>query len=170
MSSQLPIFKIANVGLAPVRPVPSNFMSRKSAPPPPSRQAPKSTAFRRLIQIGTDVAVIVVLFVIYGIVCTYVSPTIVYFTCDQSDLSYPYVTETLPFYVVCIYSTCAPILMFILVETYNARLLPYQKNIKRLSMSERLRRLLVVLFHTVSLFALGIAITLLLTEIGKRCV
>jgi phosphatidate phosphatase len=63
-----------------------------------------------------------------------------------------------------LFGTAGPILFIILVEFLNASLLPCQKK----KSSSRWRAFGICVFHSISLFALGISITLLLTEIGKR--
>ena len=54
----------------------------------------------RAIQIAFDVVVIICNFFIFAMVYTLVSPKIAYFTCDMSELSYPYKTNTIDEWVV----------------------------------------------------------------------
>ena len=63
-----------------------------------------------------------------------------------------------------IFGTAGPIVFIILVEFLNASILPCQ------SRKSSCRKFAVCLFHGISLFALGISLTLCLTEIGKRWV
>ena len=85
----------------------------------------------------------------------------------MSDISFPVITDTIPFWAVGIYGTIGPILLIILIELGNARLLPFQ-NRNELSFGLLFRKFGIFLFHGLSLFILGISIVLLLTEIGKR--
>ncbi|CAF0888758.1 unnamed protein product [Brachionus calyciflorus] len=99
-----------------------------------------------------------------------VQPRIRYFTCDQSDVFMPFKEDTVPFWAVGIFATIGPLFFILIVELLNARLLPFQINKKNLSLRERRRKFFICTFHGISLFILGIAITLLLTEIGKKWV
>ena len=117
---------------------------------------------KRLVQTLFDLIIIIIVFVIYGLVFL-MDPKILYFTCDQSDIFFPYKSDTIPFWAVGLYCTIGPVIIIICVEILNAKLLFFQKK-----KEGGLRSFLICLFHAISLFALGIAITLLLTEIGKR--
>jgi phosphatidate phosphatase len=68
-----------------------------------------------------------------------------------------------------LYATIGPIIFILLIELLNAKLLPFQYT-NSVSLSRRRRKFLICLFHGLSLFVLGIAITLCLTEIGKKWV
>lgn len=123
----------------------------------------------RIIQTIIDFIVIIVVFVIFGIVYLTVDPKIRYMTCDESDIFYPFKEDTVPFWAVGVYATIGPIVFIIIIELYNAKLFPFQKT-KNIAGRIRRRKFFICLFHSLSLFILGIAITLLLTEIGKRWV
>jgi hypothetical protein len=85
----------------------------------------------------------------------------------MSDISYPYLPDTVPFYAVGIYGILGPLIVILFVEIGNARLYPFQNRFF-LPYYELIRKFFVYLFHSVSLFIFGISIVLLLTEIGKR--
>jgi hypothetical protein len=121
----------------------------------------------RLIQALIDFIVIIIIFLIFGAVFLFVKPKINYMTCDQSEIFMPYKTDTIPFWAVGIYATLGPILFIIGVEFINSRFLPCQANYGSNSQKEKLNRFVICVFHGLSLFALGISITLLLTEIGS---
>ena len=125
---------------------------------------------KRIIQTIVDIVVIIVIFLIFGLVYLLFDPRIRFLTCDQSDIFFPYKEDTIPFWAVGIYGTVAPILFIVGIELLNARLLPLQVNKQRLTRSERCRKYFICTFHALSLFGLGIALTLCLTEIGKRWV
>lgn len=126
---------------------------------------------KRVAQTCVDLVVIVILFIIFGCVWAFVQPKTRYLTCDQSDLFYPFIPDTVPFWSVGLYATVGPMLVILFVELLNSRLLPFQKNKNvELNRKRRRRKFLICLFHGLSLFILGIAITLLTTEIGKKWV
>ena len=85
----------------------------------------------------------------------------------MSDISFPLLTETIPFYAVGIYGVLGPLIAITLVEIGNARLLFNQEKYF-IQYGQLLRKFFLYVFHAVSLFAFGIGIVLLLTEIGKR--
>ena len=130
----------------------------------------KSQLSKRIVQTVIDLVVIVIIFAIFIIVYYLVEPKIRYFTCDDSDIFMPFKEDTVPFWSVGIFATIGPLVFIFIIELLNARLIPFLKNKKNLSLRERKRKFFICFFHAVSLFALGIAITLLLTEIGKRWV
>ena len=95
------------------------------------------------------------------------NPRIAYITCDMSDISFPYLSDTVPFYAVGLYGVLGPLIVIVFVEIANARLYPFQ-NKYFLPPNELIRKFFIYLFHAISLFLFGISIVLLLTEIGKR--
>lgn len=129
----------------------------------------RSNLRNRVIQTIVDIIVIIIVFLAFSIVYTTLNPNLRYFTCDQSDIFYPYKPDTIPFWAVGIYATIGPILLILIVEAINERVIPFIcKNKYNIEGSERRKRYFVCVFHALSLFVLGISITLLLTEIGKR--
>lgn len=139
----------------------------------------------RVIQTIIDFVVIIIIFVIFGLVYLFQEPKIRYFTCLDTDIFYPYKTDTVnptkilfiittfkliifkvPFWAVGIFGTVGPVFFIILIELLNARLLPGQKKKKE----HRIRSFVICTFHALSLFILGISLTMCLTEIGKRWV
>ena len=128
-----------------------------------------SSLKHRIIQTITDLIVIIIIFVIFAIVYFTVDPKIRYFTCNDSDIFFPYKPDTIPFWAVGIYGAIGPLIFIIIVELLNARVLPLQHT-EGNTAKQRWRKFLVCFFHGVSLFALGISLTLCLTEIGKRWV
>lgn len=125
---------------------------------------------KRIAQTIVDLIVIIAIFVIFILVYVLFDPKIRYMTCDQSDIFFPYSEDTIPFWVVGIYGTVAPIIFIVIIEILNARILPCQYNKHHQTGKERWRKFFVCTFHALSLFVLGIALTLCLTEIGKRWV
>ncbi len=120
----------------------------------------KSTKNKRIIQIIVDLILIIIILVIFGCVYLLVPPKIRYFSCDESDIFYPYIADTIPFWAVGVFGAAGPVLFIILVELFNT--------LKDKNNEKKTRKYFICLFHALSLFILGIAITLLLTEIGKR--
>lgn len=126
----------------------------------------RSSFKNRLIQLVIDVLVIGVIFSIFGIVYSKLDPKIRSFHCSETDIFFPYKKDTIPFYAVGLYGTIGPVLVILIVELLNARLLPFQNKfpvrVYRYSM------FIISSLHALLLFALGISLTVLLTEIGKR--
>ena len=125
-----------------------------------------STSKFRLIQASFDLIGIIISFLGFILVFTLMEPKTRYLTCDMSDISFPYLPDTVSLFVVGIYGTLGPILIIILVELYNSKLIPFQQNDR--TKRERFRVFSIILFHSLSLFIFGMGIQLLLTEIGKR--
>lgn len=125
----------------------------------------KSNNKDRIIQTVVDLAVIIIVFVILAMVYFLVEPKILYFTCNDSDIFYPYASDTVQLWVVGVYGTIGPIFFILLVELKNTFL---NKKSSKQARSSRFKEFAICSFHAVSLFILGLAITLLLTEIGKR--
>lgn len=130
----------------------------------------KSNLRKRIVQTIIDLVVIIIIFIIFGIVYLKVEPKIRYFTCDQSDVFFPFKEDTVPFWAVGIFATIGPLVAILGVELLNAKILPCQKNTRNIALKTRARKFFICLFHGISLFVLGISITLVLTEIGKRWV
>jgi phosphatidate phosphatase len=126
------------------------------------RENPRSTLRNRIIQSIIDLVVIGIIFAAFGIVYAKLDPVIRHFHCSDTDIFFPVKKDTVPIYAVAIYGVISPILMIILVEALNAKLFPFQN--KR----SQWRQFVTCILHAISLFVLGLGITLLLTEIGKR--
>lgn len=124
-----------------------------------------STRSQRVVQTIVDLVAIIAVFVVFVLVYFLQDPKIRYFTCQDNDIFFPYIPDTIEFWVVGIYGILGPILVILLVELLNSNFLPCQKE-----KNERCRTFWIALFHALSLFVLGIAIVLCLTEIGKRWV
>ena len=135
-----------------------------------SEELEESTNKKRIAQTLVDLAVIALVFIIFGLVYGFVDPKIRYLTCDDPDIVFPFLEDTIPFWAAGIFASIGPLLFILLVELLNAKLLPMQMNRDNLNFEKRKRKFLICLFHGWSLFVLGCAITLLLTEIGKKWV
>ena len=118
----------------------------------------------RLIQIIIDLLIIVIIFVAFIIVYTKLPPRIRYFHCSETDIFFPNLPDTIPFYAVGLYGTIGPILIIFIIEALNASIFPLQKN----KTNDRWSVFGKCFYHAISLFILGIGMTLLITEIGKR--
>ena len=114
----------------------------------------------RITQIIVDWIIIVIIAVIAGCVYFISSPTIRYFTCDESDIFYPYQTDIVPFWAVGIFGSVGPVLTIIIVEIINLK--ACQKKDKR--------TYFICIYHALTLFVLGAAIVICITEIGKKWV
>lgn len=75
--------------------------------------------------------------------------------------------DTISLWVLGLVGSLVPITIMLWVEVYKAKLFWFQESS---SVTNRSRRFGIGLFHGVSLFVFGIALTLLVTEVGKRAV
>lgn len=125
----------------------------------------ESTKRRRIVQTVMDFVVIILIFIVFILVYFLVDPKIRYFTCNDTDIWFPYIDDTIAFWVVGIYGILGPLIIILVVELLNANFLPCQKE-----KENRCRSFWIAFFHAISLFVLGIALVLTLTEIGKRWV
>lgn len=135
----------------------------------PKRENKKNIRKRKIAQIIFDIIGIFITFLLFGLIYRYVPPRIQFATCDMSDIVFPNLLDTIPFWAVGIYCSIFPVVVFIFVELYNSRLFWFQSK-ECLSLRERIQKFLVLFNHAFTLFAFGAGITLLLTEIGKRAV
>jgi hypothetical protein len=134
----------------------------------PKSQEERTWIRERITQIITDLIVIGIVFAIYACVYTLVDPKIAYFSCHESgEINFPFKSNTIEFWVVCVYGIVGPFLFILLVEFKNAKFLFSRVEKKFVA---KLKYFLVNAFHAISLFALGLAVTFLLTEIGKKWV
>ena len=125
------------------------------------------TLKRYIIQTSVDVIVILIVYATSTLAYLKSDTKIQYFTCDRSDVSYPYLSSTIKSSPMMFYATLIPILLIIAIELCNAKLLPFEKSIQWV---HRRNSCFKYIFHTLSLFTLGIGVMLLLTEIAKRWV
>lgn len=128
-----------------------------------------SSLKHRIIQMVTDLVVIILILIVFAIVYLSVEPRVRFFTCNDSDIFFPYRPDTVPFWAVGIFGALGPLVSILLIELLNARILPFQQH-KGRSIKERKRKFFVCFLHGLSLFVLGISLTLCLTDIGKRWV
>lgn len=117
-----------------------------------------------VIRVTTDLMIIIIIFILFLIVFVTFNPTISYFSCSDTDIWYPYKADTVPFWAVGVYGALGPLVFFIAVELLNVNMFQY----RRKSSPSKVRFYFTGIFNAISLFALGIAVTLLVTEIGKR--
>lgn len=131
----------------------------------------KSTNKDRIFQIIFDIIAIAIVFLVFILIWTLVSPTIAYFYCNDTDIYYPYKSDTVEFWVVGIYGFLGPVLFIILVELKNSYIINFDDTItnrEKPNTKSKLRNYFICVFHALSLFMLGIGVSLLITEVGKR--
>lgn len=122
---------------------------------------------KRIAQIVIDVICIIIVFVAFLLVYLYVDPKIVTLFCNDTDIFQPYKDDTIAFWVVGLYATLGPIIFILFIELINSKLIFCKKT----NILTSKRKLFGIAFlHALTLFVLGIAITLLVTEVGKRWV
>ena len=129
---------------------------------------PRSSLKHRIIQTITDSIVIATVLVVFSLVYILVDPKIRFFTCNDTDIFFPYKPDTVPFWAVGIFGATGPLLSILFIELLNARVLTLQSSGN--GVKPRWRKFFVCFFHGTSLFFLGLSLTLCLTEIGKRWV
>ncbi len=87
----------------------------------------------------------------------------------MSEVSYPYLSESIPLYAVAIYGIVTPLLVITASEVTNHLVLLPGENALDTN-RQRVRRFIVNMYHTIVLFALGLGVTLLITETLKKLV
>ena len=80
----------------------------------------ESTKTRRIVQTVIDFVCIIAIFVVFILIYFLLDPKIRYFTCDDSEIVYPYIDDTIAFWVVGIYGVIGPIL--IILRKYQSNL------------------------------------------------
>lgn len=119
---------------------------------------------QRVTQIIIDLLIICITGAIFLIIYLTVDPKIKYFYCNDNDIFYPYIPDTVPFWAVGIFGILGPLLIILVVELLNIFLEKQPRHVER----SKVKEFFIHFFHAVSLFAMGVVITLVLTEIGKR--
>lgn len=76
-------------------------------------QSGESTKARRIIQTVMDFVVIILIFIVFILVYFLVDPKIRYFTCADADIWFPYIDDTIAFWVVGIYGILGPLLIIL---------------------------------------------------------
>lgn len=75
-----------------------------------------SSRYHRILQIVIDFSSIVIVLITFGIVYVALDPKVAYFYCNDTDLFYPYIPETVPFWAVGIFGIGGPLLIIIAIE------------------------------------------------------
>lgn len=128
----------------------------------------RSLTRNRIIQTIIDLICIVITFVAFILVYFLLKPVKRGFFCNDTDIFNPYRADTVPFWAVGVYGILGPILIILLVELFNVKPFKCMGDRNRFKTDSRRKVFAVATFHGMSLFILGVAITLLLTEIGKK--
>ena len=113
-----------------------------------------------LFRLGVEVIAIVVIFISLLVVQHQMSISISYYTCDQTDVSFPMLKDTIPFYVVVMFGSIVPVVIILIVEWINGRS----------KTDEKWQTITINSLNSVSLFVLGIGIACFLSTIAKRWV
>jgi phosphatidate phosphatase len=138
-----------------------------------------SPAIQRIMQIIFDFVFVGILGIIFVLIYLLVEPSITYMTCNQTDIIFPYKKDTIELWLVGLYGALPTILLILVVEVKNAQLIDclsdedFEEDLDLEEEIEKPSRIkfatyLICVFHAVSLFVLGVATTMLITEIGKR--
>jgi hypothetical protein len=87
----------------------------------------------------------------------------------MSGVSYPFLTETIPLYAVILLGIFPSLIIITGSEIFNHLVLLREENALDTG-RQRIRRFIVNMYHTLALFAFGLGVTLLFTEILKKMV
>ncbi|RMZ98726.1 lipid phosphate phosphohydrolase 1 isoform X2 [Brachionus plicatilis] len=127
-----------------------------------------SNLFNRVIQIIIDLVAIIIVFIAFLLVYLLMKPYVGFFYCNDTDIFYPYRKDTVEIWVVSVYGVLGPIIFMVFTELKNSKIIGFRRANSTTNNRSKIRVFFICFFHAMSLFLLGIAITLLLTEIGKR--
>lgn len=125
---------------------------------------------RRILYNLFDFLAIVATCVIFGLIYVFIPPVQRGFFCDDTSIQYPFRPDTIPMWLLAIYGGAVPIIIFCIVELWVVRPFSCGRGSSRPSVQQRLVDYLKVVFHTIFLFILGIAVCFLITEVGKRTI
>ncbi|CAM4762196.1 unnamed protein product [Rotaria magnacalcarata] len=120
---------------------------------------------RRVLYNFVDFLAIFATCLIFGLIYLLVKPVQRGFFCDDTSIQYPFRNDTIPMWLLGIYGGVGPILIFFCVELWVVRPGCGGNNAK-----QRRIDFFKTIFHTIFLFALGIAVCFLITEVGKRTI
>jgi phosphatidate phosphatase len=125
---------------------------------------------KRIIQILVDLTCIVIVFTAFIFVYSFAIPRKIGFFCNDTDIFKPFSQEILPFWAVTLYATIAPIIFIILSEMITFKLFDFSRKQQNAFKTDTNRRkmFLIATTHGLSLFVLGLGITLLLTDVAKK--
>ena len=90
------------------------------------------------------------------------------FYCDDTSVQYPYKSDTIPMWLLGVYGGVGPVLIFCIVEIWVVRPFHCGRRPSKSSLKRRQVDYLKTIIQSAFLFALGIAICFLITEVGKR--
>jgi phosphatidate phosphatase len=129
----------------------------------------KNLISKKLGQTVIDVICIIITLGALKFVHTYFDPVIKGFYCDNTDIFNPHLDDKVPFMVVVLYGTVVPLIFIILIELNNSNIFKCLRKKITIPSSSR-KQFLVSISHAISLFILGLSLTLLVTDVGKRVV
>jgi len=125
---------------------------------------------RRILYNLFDFLAIVMTCLIFGLIYIFIKPVQRGFFCDDTSIQYPFRPDTIPMWLLAIYGGVGPIIIFCCVELWVVRPFHCRRGPGGHSLRQRQVDYLKVIFHTVFLFILGIAVCFLITEVGKRTI
>ena len=129
----------------------------------------KDLLSKKVGQTVVDIICIILTLAATILVHVYVKPVIKGFYCDNTDIFNPNLPDKVPFIVVVMYGTLVPIGFILLIELFNSNILKCLRKNITVPVSYR-KQFIVSIAHATSLFILGLNLTLLVTEVGKRTV
>jgi hypothetical protein len=122
----------------------------------------------RIVQALVDFVIIGIVSAVLAVVYFTLEPRILYFTCNDSDIVYPKKSDTVTMLTVLLYGVLGPIAFILGIELLNSKIINIgDKSRGHPNSTTRRKNFFICIFHAISLFLLGLTITLLLTELGK---
>jgi hypothetical protein len=131
----------------------------------------------RLALLASDILSILTLSCVFVAVYFLVQPTNAYINCWDTSIMFPYKDSQIKLWSSALYLTFPVIIILIANEVRNASLLDLRSDddddddddgSNDIPFMTRLKSYLILIGHTVSLFAVGFMATVLITEVGKR--
>ncbi|CAF3707388.1 unnamed protein product [Rotaria sp. Silwood1] len=125
---------------------------------------------RRILYNLLDFLAVLTTCLIFGLIYLFIKPVPRGFFCDDTSIQYPFRQDTIPMWLLAIYGGLGPIIIFCCVELWVVRPFHCGRGRGGHSLKQRQIDYVKLIFHTVFLFILGIAVCFLITEVGKRTI
>lgn len=131
---------------------------------------PKKSRRRHLLNNLYDFIAIAATCLIFGLIYLLIEPNQRGFFCDDTSIQYPMKKDTIPLWVLGIYGGIGPIVIMCIVEIWVVRPFNCGRRTTQNSLKQRRIDYFKTIIQSAFLFALGIAICFLITEVGKRTI
>lgn len=125
-------------------------------------------AMKWFILIAFDFLCILLILILYALVALYIKPKENGYFCNDSSILYTYHESTISQSVILLFGVLAPILCIFVCEIISFRIFKLKKKEKIEYTELKKTWFFVSIWQTLSLFLMGLIITLFLTELGRR--